>query len=213
MSLAVFEDVSLSLGGKRIVDDLRLRIAERDRIGLIGPNGSGKTTLLRMITGQQAPDGGSIRARRGLRVGHLPQDMTVEGGSALEAFVVESVPGRAELERELEQAQAELDASEGDEDRLLELGGHIAELTEKLTHFEREFSAHRAQRILTGLGFQDRDFGRDLGELSGGWRMRAVLAALLFQRPDLLLLDEPTNHLDMPSVAWLSGFLRQHPGA
>ena len=53
----------------------------------------------------------------------------------------------------------------------------------------------------------------DLGEFSGGWKMRAVLASLLFQRPDLLLMDEPTNHLDMPSVAWLSGFLRRYERA
>src|SRR6185436_13113587 len=57
------------------------------------------------------------------------------------------------------------------------------------------------------------DMSRDLGELSGGWRMRAVLASLLFQRPDLLLLDEPTNHLDVPSVAWLAAFLARWRGA
>src|SRR5690606_9522375 len=67
-----------------------------------------------------------------------------------------------------------------------------------------------AKGILAGLGFKPGDLERDIGELSGGWKMRAVLAALLFQRPDLLLLDEPTNHLDMPSVAWFSSFLRRY---
>src|SRR5690606_38833834 len=85
-----------------------------------------------------------------------------------------------------------------------------AELHERLQHFEEHFTAHEGQRILAGLGFAPEDGERDLGEFSGGWRMRAVLAALLFQRPDLLLLDEPTNHLDMPSVGWFSAFLRRY---
>src|SRR6185503_13015751 len=63
--------------------------------------------------------------------------------------------------------------------------------------------------ILAGLGFQPRDAQRDLGEFSGGWKMRGVLAGLLFQRPDVLLLDEPTNHLDLPSVAWFGEFLKK----
>jgi ATP-binding cassette subfamily F protein 3 len=70
------------------------------------------------------------------------------------------------------------------------------------------FGAHQAKRILRGLGFDESDADRPIRELSGGWRMRAHLAALLFQRPDVLLLDEPTNHLDMPSVSWLSAFIR-----
>src|SRR5205814_9352662 len=63
--------------------------------------------------------------------------------------------------------------------------------------------------ILAGRGFGTSDERRDIGELSGGWKMRGVLAGLLFQRPDVLLLDEPTNHLDLPSVAWFSDFLRR----
>jgi ATP-binding cassette subfamily F protein 3 len=90
----------------------------------------------------------------------------------------------------------------------MELAARIADIHDRLDHFERFFSPHEAFRILAGLGFRTEDGDRDLGELSGGWKMRAVLASLLFQQPDLLLLDEPTNHLDLPSVAWLSEFLR-----
>ena len=79
-----------------------------------------------------------------------------------------------------------------------------AELHERIDHFERFFGEHEALAILAGLGFGPGDEKRDIGELSGGWKMRGVLAGLLFQRPDVLLLDEPTNHLDMPSVAWFS---------
>ena len=216
MSLLVLEDIALRFAGRVIVDGLSLRVAETDRIGLIGPNGSGKTTLLRIVTDEQAVDRGRIERRRGIRIGYLPQDLAVEGGRTLRDFVVSSVPGRAEVDDELAACQAEL-ATAGDrgvgEEALLDLAGRVAELTERAVHFEQFFSEHEALRILAGLGFADSDKGRDLGELSGGWKMRAVLAALLFQQPDLLLLDEPTNHLDMPSVAWFSDFMRRYQRA
>ena len=72
---------------------------------------------------------------------------------------------------------------------------------------------HEAERILTGLGFRQEDFDSPAEQLSGGWKMRAALAVLLYRRPDLLLMDEPTNHLDIPSVHWLEGFLQTYPGA
>lgn len=209
------DSVSLHLGGKRIVDNLAFRVADDDHIGLIGPNGSGKTTLLRMIAGEQEPDGGAIRIRRGARVGYLPQDVHLEGGQNLLDFVLSSVPGRADVQAELDEAEGALNAlaenadAPNYEDQMMELAGRVGELHERLADFDALFSDHQAKRIMAGLGFRDADHGRDLGELSGGWKMRAVLASLLFQRPELLLMDEPTNHLDMPSVAWLSEFLRK----
>ena len=219
MSLVVLEDLSLHLGGKRIVEDLSLRIAEQDRIGLIGPNGSGKSTLLRLISGEQMPDGGQVRPRKGVRIGYLPQDVALEGGRTLRVFIIESVPGRATIEDELAEAEKTLEALTDQtdlpdyEDRMMEAAGRVGELHERIADFERLYSEHEALKILAGLGFKDEDHERDLGEFSGGWKMRAVLASLLFQRPDLLLLDEPTNHLDMPSVAWLSDFLKSYDRA
>ncbi|MGF1466354.1 MAG: ABC-F family ATP-binding cassette domain-containing protein [Sandaracinaceae bacterium] len=213
MSVVVLEQVSLSFGPKRIVEDLGLRIADGDRIGLIGPNGSGKTTLLRLIAGEQAPDGGSVRRARGARVGWLPQDLDVIGGRSLVEFVLASVPGRAALEEALGSAEEDYQralADGGDEETLLQEAARLAELHERLAHFDTLFSEHEALKILHGLGFREEDRGRDVGELSGGWKMRCVLASLLFQQPDVLLLDEPTNHLDMPSVAWFSAFLKRY---
>ena len=208
----MLEHVTLHFGGRRIVEDLGLRIAEGDRVGLIGPNGSGKTTLLRLLAGEQTPDGGDIRTARGVRVGWLPQDIEVEGGRALLSLVTGSVPGRATIEAELKAAEAdyEVTLSNGDEDAMMEDAARLADLHELLAHFETAFSEHEAKRILAGLGFVDSDHGRDISEFSGGWKMRAVLASLLFQQPDVLLLDEPTNHLDMPSVAWFSDFLKRY---
>jgi ATP-binding cassette subfamily F protein 3 len=217
MSLLVIEDAHLSFGGQTVFDGLGLRIAEGDRIGLIGPNGSGKTTLLRVIAGEQAVDTGLVQRARRLRIGYLPQDIAVAGGRPLAEFVLASVPGRASLDTELSEVEAELEAGHrggalGD-DEAMELAARIADIHERIDHFEQFFAEHEALRVLAGLGFRADERTRDIGELSGGWKMRAVLASLLFQRPDVLLLDEPTNHLDMPSVAWLSGFLQRYARA
>jgi ATP-binding cassette subfamily F protein 3 len=213
VSLVVLEDVSLSFADRSILDQANLRLAQGDRIGLIGPNGSGKTTLLRIIAGQQACDG-KVQLSGGVSIGYLPQDIAVVSGETLREFVLGSVPGRAGLDEALKEAEAELESSNGaSEEELMELAERIADLHERIDHFERYFSEREAMRILAGLGFRTEDENRDMGEFSGGWKMRAVLAALLFQRPDLLLLDEPTNHLDMPSVAWFSDFLKRYKRA
>jgi ATP-binding cassette subfamily F protein 3 len=214
VSLAVFDDVSLYFGPRCIVDELDLRIADGDRIGLIGPNGSGKSTLLKLLAREQSPDSGKITLRNGARLGYLPQDLSISGGKPLIDFVLGSVPGRAQLDAQLAAAEAELHAMDTsapeNADALVDLGERLGELHERVAHFDEHFSEHEALRILSGLGFKDEDKQRDIGEFSGGWKMRAVLSALLFQRPDLLLLDEPTNHLDMPSVTWFANFMSRY---
>ncbi len=216
MSLAVFDHVSLFFGDRCIVDDLELRVAEGDRIGLIGPNGSGKSTLLKLLAGEQVPDGGKIILRRGSTLGYLPQDLAVEGGRTLIDFVLASVPGRIALDAELAETEAELERAQAEgasDEQLSDVAERLGVLHERIGHFDEHFSEHEALRILSGLGFKDADRTRDMGEFSGGWKMRAVLAALLFQRPDLLLLDEPTNHLDMQTVGWFANFLARYPRA
>ena len=208
---------TLRFGARSIFEGTDIRIEGDDRIGLVGPNGSGKTSLLRVIAGEQELDGGALHITRGTRIGYLPQDIAVDGGNRLLEFVLSSVPGRAQLARRIEAAEAametamevfEADAT-GDEESITTLGLELAALHEQQGHFDTFYTKHEAAKILHGLGFSPTDHARDLGEFSGGWKMRAVLAALLFQRPELLLLDEPTNHLDIPSVAWLSEFLRR----
>ncbi|MEZ4288305.1 MAG: ABC-F family ATP-binding cassette domain-containing protein [Polyangiales bacterium] len=215
MSLLALHEASLTLGGKSIFENLVFQIADGDRIGLIGANGSGKTTLLRVICGEQTPDTGQLVSRHSMRLGYLPQDVQLSTDQPLIDFIIQSVPGRSQLDDALIEAEAALQVAIAAEhtDDTMEWATVVAELHEQLAHFDQHYSEHEAKSIVSGLGFKDSDHGRSLSEFSGGWKMRAVLASLLYQRPDLLLLDEPTNHLDMPSVAWLSGFLKRYKSA
>jgi ATP-binding cassette, subfamily F, member 3 len=208
VSLLIAKDLSLRYGGKVLFDGASFVLGARDRAGLLGPNGSGKSSLLKILAGRLEPDSGRVQLVRRSRAGYLPQELAeLPPGSILEG-VLASVPGRRELEARLEAAQAAVEAASSEEEQV-ELGGELAGLHEELAHHEERYGRHRAEEILTGLGFPPAQLSRPAAELSGGWRMRAALAALLLQDPELLLLDEPTNHLDVPTLEWFDDALRR----
>lgn len=214
MSLIVLEDVSLTLGRKTILDGLNLRVAEGDRMGLVGPNGSGKSSLLRLLAGEQVADGGQITRQNNMQLGYLPQDLSLDHKGTVIDFVMRAARDRSSLERRIDELEHQLqDAANLPEETALALATELGDAHELLARIDEEFGEHAATQILAGLGFSTTDLQRSMSEFSGGWRMRAVLASLLFQKPDLLLFDEPTNHLDMPSVAWFGAFLKNYKGA
>ena len=208
MSLVIVQKLSLSYGKKALFEDAALTIGPTDRIGLVGANGTGKSTFLKILVGQVHADEGSITFRRNARVGYLAQELqSLPEGPLVEA-VLSSVPGRDSLDERLSVTERLLgEATE--EAEQLELATTLAELHEERDHFEEHYGKHQAERILLGLGFQLSELTKDTTQFSGGWRMRAALAGLLLQDPDLLLLDEPTNHLDLPTLAWFDGFLKR----
>ncbi len=212
MSLVTAIKISLNFVERQIFDQIGLQINPGDRIGLVGPNGSGKTTLLRIIMGEIVPDEGDIKIARNARIGYLPQDIQETVSGTLLRSVLNAVPRRLELENALKETEGALEKAT---DALGQstLGKEIGDLHQDLNRLNLDFPPHEAEKILLGLGFDLKDFQKPVSELSGGWKMRAALAALLYQKPDLLLLDEPTNHLDMPSVRWLETFLQGFKGA
>ena len=208
MSLLIVQDLSLSYGKKALFEHTSFTIGPTDRIGLVGANGTGKSTLLKILVGQVTADSGTLTWRRRARWGYLPQDLSALPEGSLVDSVLSTVPGRDTLEERLRVTEAALSESKLEAEQL-ELAQTLAELHEEADHFEEHYGRHRAEAILDGLGFKQEQFGRPTDTFSGGWRMRAALAGLLLQDPDLLLLDEPTNHLDLPTLAWFDAFLRR----
>src|SRR5512146_3058683 len=208
MSLLAARDLQLAYGSRVVLDRASLAIGPHDRIGLVGANGTGKSSLMRILAGELHADSGEIVVRRGARAGYLPQDVAGLPDLPLVDAVLSTVPGRAALDARLAQTEADLAAARTPEEQL-ELSQTLAELHEEADHFEERFGRRRAERILAGLGFRQEELSRPARTFSGGWKMRAALAGLLLQDPELLLLDEPTNHLDVPTLEWFDSFLRR----
>ena len=201
------ESISKSYGAHQVLKDLDWAVPPRARVGLVGRNGSGKTTLLRLILGDEEPDTGRVERPRDATFGYLPQEGTrPAGGTVLEALL-SRFPAIVTLESELISTHDEMARAEGRRlEDLTRLAGDLQHRFEAAGGFRIE---SEAKRILTGLGFAPADHARPIAEMSGGYRMRASLGALLLMRPDYLLLDEPTNHLDLEAVAWLESYLAE----
>jgi len=198
-----------SFGGQTVLDGATFRVNEGERLALVGPNGAGKTTLLRILAGEEKPDGGAVRARRGLEVGYLRQEIEAASDRVLLGYVEDVAADVRALEGDLRDLERQLAAGEHDPG-VLDRYGHLQTRFEHLGGYQLRA---RAERILVGLGFAQGDLERPLGTFSGGWRMRAALGRILLREPDLVLLDEPTNHLDIVSLEWLEGHLQEAPSA
>ncbi len=199
-------DVSKYLGKRELFHGVSLHVHPGQRIGLIGVNGSGKSTLFQILLGVIEPDSGSLAKTRGLRIGHLPQEMVPARNKSVLARATDVHEDAEELRAELESIQLELDR-EKDPEVLTALATKHARALERVEHLVGYDFEARAGKILEGLGFRSSQFGIPVSELSGGWVMRLELARLLLSEPDLLLLDEPTNHLDLECLLWLEDYL------
>ena len=196
MSLLVIDKLTLRMGGRVLLDDASVSIDAGRRIGLVGRNGAGKSTLLRAISGDLAPDGGTIRLASRARMAQVRQEAPSGPANLLET-VLEGDTERLALLAEADTAEPL----------------RLAEIHERLRAIGADAAPARAAAILAGLGFDEAAQARPVSSYSGGWRMRVALATALFANPDLLLLDEPTNHLDLEATLWLEGWLARFPGA
>jgi ATP-binding cassette subfamily F protein 3 len=194
-----------------ILDAVSLTIDERDRIGLIGANGTGKTTLCRALLRELELDEGEVRLAQGATVGYLAQEAGFPEGQTLWEMAMGCFPALREMERRLRECEEQMAHAAADSmEPLLERHERIRAEYERAGGYEYQV---RAATVLTGLGFAQADFGRELATFSGGEKSRAALATLLLRSPDLLLLDEPTNHLDIQGTEWLEEYLCGYGGA
>jgi ATP-binding cassette, subfamily F, member 3 len=205
-------NLGVSFGADEIFTGLTFNIDRGDRTALVGVNGAGKTTLFRVLCGELQPSEGNVGTARGIRIGYLPQEMSeFPTGPLLNRVMLHSKEIADALERQT-RLHDDLSAGAGEEASSSALRD-LAETVHVLEAFDVHTLEFRAARLLAGLGFRPSDFEKPLEQFSGGWRMRAELAALLLADPDLMLLDEPTNHLDLDARLWLEEYLRTFSGA
>jgi ATPase subunit of ABC transporter with duplicated ATPase domains len=203
--MITISDLAKSFGIQTLFAGVSLRLNAGERYGLVGANGSGKTTFLKILAGEVAPTEGEVALPRRARIGVLDQDhFKYERVSILDVVVM----GNRELWRATKVKEAVLAAA-----------AHDTFDTDRYAEAEDVFTAHggyafeaRAAEILAGLGIPTALHRDPLSVLSGGFKLRVLLAQTLAADPHVLLLDEPTNHLDIVSIRWLETFLSGFAG-
>ena len=206
-------NISIQFTGEYLFQNVNLKINSGDKICLVGSNGTGKSSLLKMLTGELEPESGSIQKQKNITIGYLPQDHVVHRGKTLIDEVFTALSDIKSLQKKEKEIISQLESSslsdEGKEDLVNQLG----EVHLRLEELESYSAEYKIEKILTGLGFSEKDFRRLTDEFSGGWQMRIAMAKLLIAQNDLLLFDEPTNHLDLDSLQWLIGYIQCFKGS
>ncbi len=197
-------NISKAFGGQLLFRDATFQLNPGERYGLVGANGSGKSTLLRILSGEIDADDGTVSIPKSVRLGVLRQDHFLYEDEPILGVALmgnrELWDAMVEKENLLARAHEEFDV-----DRF----GHLEETIQRLDGYAAE---SRAAAILEGLGIPAEVHRNPLSTLSGGFKLRVLLAQTLASSPDVLLLDEPTNHLDILSIRWLEKFLLDFSG-
>ncbi len=199
----------LAYGTKVIYDDCNFHFEAGDKVGVIGVNGAGKTTLFRIILGQQQLDDGEIDFDNNLRLGYLPQEITIPPEHADITVWDYVASGRPvdDLQNELNQEYEKL-AKYPDSEKILD---RITKLQDLIDSYDLANFDYELLKILDKMNLGELS-DRKMRELSGGQKSKVAFARVLFENAGLLLLDEPTNHLDVETKSFVMNFLRHYPG-
>ena len=153
----------------------------------------GYSTFQKVMTFSIGYQGGEVQVNKNIQIGYLPQESSFKSEHTVLSELTEGNERILRLKKEKSELE---EKNQADSHRY----GDVLHELESLGFFELE---HKAEKVLMGLGFKEKDFNRPISQLSGGWQMRALLGKLLTYQYDILLLDEPTNYLDLNAALWL----------
>ena len=193
--------LAMAFGDRLLFCDVDLILNEGSRYALVGANGSGKSTFFKLITGEEVLSAGDVTIPKEASIGWLKQDQFRYEDTPILDVVLQ---GKPRLWAALQERDALLISEDWDD----AAGFRFAELEEIILHHDGYQAPGEIATILEGLGIPASYHEKPLSALSGGYKLRVLLAQTLFQRPSILLLDEPTNHLDILSIQWLEKFLK-----
>ena len=194
------QNLRLQFGGRTLFDDVNLKFMPGNCYGVIGANGAGKTTFLKILSGEISPTAGHIEITPGERMAILKQNHFAYDEEEVLTTVILGHSKLVEIMKEKDALYAKPDFSEEDGIRTAELEGTFAEMN----GWEAEANA---ASLLAGLGIKENFHTKKMKELTGGEKVKVLLAQALFGKPEILLLDEPTNDLDIKAIQWLENFI------
>ena len=197
--------MGMTFGERKLFSDVTFNLAMGSCYGVVGANGSGKSTFLKILTGELTPTTGEVRTPSLLRLGFLKQNHFEFENDRILDVVLMGNPRLWSVLKEKERLIHQKMLDEKDGSRLAELEMLISDLG----GYEAET---QAATLLNGLGIENSQITETMSTLSGGYKLRVLLAQCLFGKPNVLLFDEPNNHLDIVSIAWLGDYLVEYPG-
>lgn len=199
--MITLHNLSMIYGSKLLFEDVNLLLSNYNRYALVGANGTGKSTLLRILAGEEDPTDGTITFPKDVNLGWLKQDQFRYEHEIVLNVVIQGKKALWDAMSEKAKLLAKKDLTEKD-------GYRICELEEEIALHDGYMAESKAEELLTGLGIRPEQQYEELGRLSGGFKLRVLLAQALFNNPDILILDEPNNYLDIITISWLEDYLK-----
>ena len=208
------EQVGVHLPQGYLFKDISLQINDGDKIGLVGKNGAGKSTMLKLISGQSQPSEGKMHKPKDCTIGYLTQDIKIDTTQTVFDYLLNSNVLLKTINARIEEINLLLvERSNYESDSYMAMLDELNDLNHEFSLNEGFLWEEKITTTLVGLGFAENELNNSLSTFSGGWKMRAELAKILVNSPDVVLLDEPTNHLDIISINWLENYLKVYPGS
>lgn len=211
--MITLDNLGVHLPQGYLFKNINLQINKGDKIGLVGKNGAGKSTLLKLLAKWNTPSEGAIHAAKDTKIGFLTQEIDIDTEQSVFDYLKFSNEALNHLTTQIDTINNDLvTRTDYESTSYLQLLDDLNLANEQFALFEGYQWEEKIIQALKGLGFPEQKFQNPLNTFSGGWKMRAELAKILVNQPDVILLDEPTNHLDIISIGWLEQYLQRYDG-